>query len=115
MEMPVADALTRYLDLQSQRMRVTASNMANIDTPGYRTAGIDFQSAFSQALDTHGTAAPVEANEVQGLISRPDCNKVSMDMESMQMSETHLQFRTGIELLKHQFSMLSEAIKSDGH
>ncbi len=116
LNLPVADALTRYLDLQSQRMRLTASNMANVDTPGYRTTGIDFEQAFSQALDGRtSNVADATTAEVQGLIARPDGNNVSMDRESMQLAETQLQFRTGVALLKSEFARLSEAIKSDGH
>ena len=43
---PVADALGKYLDLTAGQMKLTAGNMANIDTPGYRTQGFDFEQAF---------------------------------------------------------------------
>jgi flagellar hook-associated protein 1 FlgK len=36
-----SDALQRYLDLTSEQMKLTAGNMANIDTPGYRLVGFD--------------------------------------------------------------------------
>lgn len=115
LNLPIADALSRYLDLQSQQMRATAANVANVDTPGYRTIGIDFQKEFSQALDSHtGSTREAMLSNVEGLVSRPDGNNVSMDREGMQMAQTQLQFRTGVELLKHQFQMLSDAIKSDG-
>ena len=112
--MPGADALTRYLDLQTQTMRATAANMANVDTPGYHAVGIDFEKAFSAALDARGPVAPAALDEVAGLVSRPDGNNVSMDREGMSMAQTQLQFRTGIELLKHEFSRMSDAIKSEG-
>ena len=113
-ELPVADALTRYLDLQTDSMRATAANMANVDTPGYHAVGFDFAAEFSHALGTAGPAAPVSLNEVQGLISRPDGNNVSMDREAMNMAQTQLQFRAGVELLKHEFTRMSDAIKSEG-
>lgn len=109
---PVADALERYLDLSSRQMQLTATNMANIDTPDYKTEGIDFEDAFQSAL--RGSNLGPETEEVNGLIARPDGNNVSMDRESMQMAQTQLQFRTGIELLKHEMSRVSEAIRSDG-
>lgn len=116
LNLPVADALTRYLDLQTQNMRATAANMANVDTPAYKTVGMDFAAEYSQALDSKdgGVPAPAALNEVQGLVSRPDGNNVSMDREAMNMAQTQLQFRTGIELLKHEFSRMSDAIKSEG-
>ena len=57
LEMPTADALARYLSLSSQQMKLTATNMANVDTPGYKTVGIDFEGEFSRALDSHGDCA----------------------------------------------------------
>ena len=95
-------------------MRATAANMANIDTPGYHTVGMDFEKEFSQALDAHGTPAPAALAEVDGLVSRPDGNNVSMDREAMNMAQTQLQFRAGIELLKSQFTGMADAIKSEG-
>lgn len=117
LNLPVADALTRYLDLQTQTMHATAANMANVDTPDYKTVGMDFATEFSHALDSHSgvaEAAPATLNEVAGLVSRPDGNNVSMDREAMNMAQTQLQFRTGVELLKHEFSRMSDAIKSEG-
>ena len=57
---PMGDALGKYLDLTADQMKLTAGNMANIDTPGYKTQGFDFEEAFGDALraPTHrdGTA-----------------------------------------------------------
>ncbi len=111
---PIGDALARYLDLSSQQMRATATNMANIDTPGYRTEGFDFEKEFAGALGGTGTDEhTVSMGEVEGLISRPDGNNVSIDRESMQMAKTQLQFRTCADLLKHEYASMLDAIKSN--
>ena len=39
-----SDALARYLDLASNEMKLTAENMANVDTPGYNNLIADFAS-----------------------------------------------------------------------
>lgn len=115
LEMPTADALARYLTLTTQQMKLTAGNMANVDTPGYRTQGFDFQGEFAKAMGSHGDAADAASvSDVSGLTSRPDGNNVSMDREAMVMAATQLQFRTGVELLRHQYSQMMDAIKSDG-
>jgi flagellar hook-associated protein 1 len=36
-----SDALQKYLDLASDQMKLTAENMANVDTPGYKYVGFD--------------------------------------------------------------------------
>ncbi|MBS1815900.1 MAG: flagellar biosynthesis protein FlgB [Acidobacteria bacterium] len=116
LNMPMADALGRYLDLASQQMKVTAQNAANIDTPGYKTVGFDFGSEFQTALQRSGNVAPAAADvrEVDGLVSRPDGNNVSMDREAMNLAKAQLEFRTGVELLKHEYSRMMSALRSDG-
>ena len=37
---PAADALQQYLDLASDQMKLTAENMANVDTPGYKMMAV---------------------------------------------------------------------------
>jgi flagellar basal-body rod protein FlgB len=44
MTTPMLDRLEKYLDLATFRQTLVASNLANIDTPGYRTQDIDFES-----------------------------------------------------------------------
>lgn len=120
---PTADALNRYLDLSSLELKLTAQNMANVDTPGYQTAGFDFAAEMSHSMDTlnqqdrnkTGAALTAEARigPVDGLLERPDGNNVSMDREGMKMAEAQLQFRTGVELLKHEFTRVMDAIHED--
>lgn len=111
----LSDALGRYLDLASDQMKLTASNMANVDTPGYRTQGFDFEQEFArqmqQPADSDATA--VQVQEVDGLVSRPDGNNVSMDREGMQLAKSQLQFRMGVELWKSEFSQVMSAIHAE--
>ena len=113
---PLGDALNRYLDLTSEQIKLTASNMANVDTPGYKTEGFNFEQQFLQQMNgstdvSFGSGAEVE--EVGGLVSRPDGNNVSMDREGMQMAKSQLQFRMGVELLKQQFTNVMDAIHAE--
>jgi len=125
---PVAEALNRYLDLSSLELKATAENMANVDTPGYRTGGFDFAAEMAQSLEglsrrekglaAGGGARSPDAGSphvgpVGGLLERPDGNDVSMDREGMKMAEAQLQFRTGVELLKHEFTRVLDAIHED--
>lgn len=108
-----------YLDAASHQLKTTAANMANIDTPGYKTRGSDFTEQMATALqNSHNTSKATWSNPdkislVDGLISRPDGNNVSMDREGMKMSEAQLKFKTGVALLRQSFAQLSEAIHSD--
>jgi flagellar basal-body rod protein FlgB len=112
------DALGRYLDLTSQQMQLTAGNMANVDTPGYKTQGFDFDQEFVRQLNDSagavglaGSQAPVQ--DVDGLVARPDGNNVSMDREGLQLAKAQMQFKMGIQLLKGNFSSVMSAIHMD--
>jgi flagellar basal-body rod protein FlgB len=131
--------LARYMDLSVLEQKVTAQNMANVDTPGYRTVGFDFADAMRRSVEQMAearaarqnqmraqldggqggvSAAPpmlpvsdaVEIHQVGGLLERPDGNDVSVDREGMKMAEAQLQFRIGMELLRQQFKEVSDAI-----
>lgn len=109
---PMSDALGVYLDLTSEQMKLTASNMANIDTPGYKAQGFDFEQEFAKQLQGNLSISP-NVQQVDGLVSRPDGNDVSMDRESMQLAKSQLQFRLGVEFLKHEFSSVMDAIHAE--
>ena len=110
-----SDALQRYLDLASDQMKVTAANMANVDTPGYRTQGFDFAQEFSRAIGGSGSAqTAVKVGDIDGLTARPDGNNVSMDREGMQLAKAQLEFRAGVSLLKTEYSRVMNAIHADG-
>ena len=112
----MSDAVARYLNLASEQMKLTAGNMANVDTPGYKTQGFDFEREFGRQLmglsDVANVTAP-RVQEVDGLVSRPDGNNVSMDREGMQLAKSQLQFRLGVELLKHEYSSVMSAIHAE--
>jgi flagellar basal-body rod protein FlgB len=114
----MSDALGRYLDLTSKQMQLTASNMANVDTPGYKTQGFDFEQEFARQLNNAGGAeglegAQVSVQDVDGLVARPDGNNVSMDREGLQLAKAQMQFKLGVQLLKGEFSSVMSAIHMD--
>ena len=114
----LSEALGKFLDLTSDQMKLTAGNVANVDTPGYKTQGMDFGSAFAQAMKNLDRASTAGVNEqvgdVDGLVARPDGNNVSIDRESMELAKEQLQFKTGVALLKSEYSEMMSAIHADG-
>jgi flagellar basal-body rod protein FlgB len=108
-------SLESYLELTSARERSISANMANVDTPGYHTRDIDFQSELRSAMyqPTEGGGTPrllPVFRQVQGLMERPDGNNVSLDREGLLMAETQLQYQLGIQLVKSQFHEILSAI-----
>jgi flagellar basal-body rod protein FlgB len=113
----LGDQLTRYLDLAVGELKLTAANMANIDTPGYRAVGMDFEAEMKEAMegvDQGRPARQVRVKAVDGLISRPDGNNVSMDRESLNLAEAQLKFKVGVALLRTENQRVMDAIHADG-
>ena len=47
---PVSSVLHSALDGLALRQRVTADNIANVDTPGFRATSVDFESSLQAAI-----------------------------------------------------------------
>lgn len=115
-ETMLSDQVARYLDLATSQAKLTAENMANVDTPGYKARGIDFEAEMRVAMAdvTEGRAAQgVHIGLEEGLVARPDGNNVSMDRESLTLAEAQLKFKTGVAVLRQQYQMILDAIHAD--
>ena len=72
--MPMIQFLERFLNVTSDRQSLVVNNMANIDTPGYRTRDVNFRAELDRAVGTP-RASQHGAGRAQG--SR-DCCSVRM-------------------------------------
>jgi flagellar basal-body rod protein FlgB len=116
-ETRLSEQLSRYLDLATTQVKLTAANMANIDTPGYRAVGMDFEAEMQEAMasvDRGAGSRPVRLKALDGLISRPDGNNVSMDREGLNLAEAQLKFKIGVTLLRQEYQRVTDAIHADG-
>lgn len=91
------------------RQKLVAANIANADTPGYRTRDIDFQFEF----ETLNQGETPNVIEVPDLKVKNDGNDVSLDRESRMLAENDLRFRMASSLLKDKFSMIKLALQGD--
>ena len=98
------------MDLLAERQKTVASNVANVDTPGYKTKDIDFQQEYL-SLTSGGRPAPIE---VEGLQAKNDGNNVNMDREASLLAETALRFNLASNLMRAQIRMLRSAVKEGG-
>lgn len=115
-ETRLSEEIGRYLDLAAAEAKLTAANMANVDTPGYRAVGMDFEAEMRQAIDDvdrERGPRKVRVTEVDGLIARPDGNNVSIDRESLNLAEAQLKFKTGVALLRQEYQRVLDAIHAD--
>ncbi len=112
----LSEQLGQYVTLASDEAKLTAANMANVDTPGFHTLGMDFEGAMRSAMARVDTGVPtgaVNVQEVDGLVSRPDGNNVSVDRESMHLAEAQLRFKAGVTLLRLEYQKVMDAIHAD--
>ena len=102
--------LESYLNVTNSRHSLVVNNMANVDTPGYHTQDIDFRTELTSALNGTNPLGSSVVRNVQGLLERPDGNNVSLDREGLALSETQLQFRIGVQLIRNEFHRIMTAI-----
>ena len=105
----VDNQLERYMDLLAARQKLVASNIANADTPGYRTRDLDFQGEFQSAA-----GLTPEVVQVTGLPVKNDGNNVSLDREARLLSENALRFQVASNLMKSDIQTLQKAISGGG-
>lgn len=106
--------LLRYgLDGLSQRQEIIATNIANIDTPGYLTHEVLFEQQLQASLNNPNQADipampdPITRNDLK---VRNDGNNVDIDQQMTEMAKTTLQYQTATQLIAGKFSLLSAAL-----
>ena len=104
---PITSRMEQYLDLLSARQTLVASNVANIDTPGYRTRDIDFQFELESQLA--GNSPTVF--EPAGLTVKNDGNNVSLDREARLLAENAMRFNVATNLMRTSLNEVKEAIQ----
>jgi flagellar basal-body rod protein FlgB len=114
-------ALRRQLTHAVQRQTTAASNLANIDTPGYKTREATFEDALDDELGATMSltnrahmagAEPTRAamKEVEGLPERRDGNNVQLDRELLAMSTAAGDFSKAQTALAAKFRLVRYAI-----
>ena len=103
----IGNNLQRYMDLLSTRQKLVASNIANADTPGFKTKDVDFQ--FEYLSLTQGAEPNIV--DAQGLKTKNDGNNVNMDRETRLLSENAIRFNVASAMLKSQIRQLRTAIQ----
>ena len=102
----IALRLEHYMDLVAARQKLVASNIANVDTPGYKTKDIDFHREFMRLAK--GRPAAVEVQDLQG---KNDGNNVDVDREARLLAENALRFSVASNLLRTQIQAVRIAIQ----
>jgi len=95
------------MNVVSARQKLVAANIANADTPGYKTQDLDFQSSFQSAL---AGSSPLQ-QEVPGLVTKNDGNNVNLDREARLLAENAMRFNMASSLMRSSLQQVKEAIR----
>ena len=122
-------SMDRGLTLASQRQTLIASNLANLDTPGYRTRDFSFEEAMKSALSgqlSPSTLATTNPMHLQGTTSgslppstdalkpsaeRNDGNDVSLDRENMLPTRTQTNYTAASTFMQVELRKLYSLIR----
>lgn len=114
MTSPISDlttsALHVALDGLDQRQRAIASNLANLETPGYLARTVSFEDSLRTAVE-RGRPSDAAVGVDRSLApTRLNGNNVNIDMELMASSETQLRQRLAIQGLNAKYQLMRTAI-----
>ncbi len=117
------DTLRRHLTASVAKQSVAASNLANLNTPGYRARQATFTDALDRELDTTlpmattsgrhlvGTRpAAAVTEEVPNLPAKRDGNTVQLDRELLEMTRASGEFQRAQTALTAKFRLVRYAI-----
>jgi flagellar basal-body rod protein FlgB len=112
---PNYEASKLLLDATAARHEALASNIANVETPGYKRVDLskNFSDAFSAQLkagDLSSVPAPSIQQDPTATTERQDGNNVQIDKELMDMSSNSLQYDTLTEFVSGSLKQLQMAI-----
>jgi flagellar basal-body rod protein FlgB len=112
--------LERIINFTTKRHGVLSSNIANVDTPGYKTKDLDFdylinKDSFGLKVTNERHISPNEKDRVKDiklntLPSWGDSNNVELDMEIAKMTENAMMFMGSATMLSIKFRMYKEAL-----
>jgi flagellar basal-body rod protein FlgB len=113
--------LGKVIDCTTRVHDVISSNIANVETPGYKAKNVSFQSLLNSYVDQIDITEPSEIKqdqldfepdifEISGGNVRRDGNNVDIDSEMVKLSENQIKNYEAIQLLRKRQEMLSFSI-----
>ena len=99
------------------RHEAISSNLANVDTPGYKRIDVDstFESQLKSAVSSQNlqdiqTLQPSLATDTQSIATREDGNTVSLESELLKMNENMVEHSMETQMVSVSLMKLRMAI-----
>jgi flagellar basal-body rod protein FlgB len=97
----------------AERQRVTADNIANVNTPGFLAGRVDFESSLRSQLGS-GEMPTVSGGTVARSLepTNTNGNNVNLDSETVIATETGLRYQLALNALDGKYSVLRTALQT---
>jgi len=107
---PVGSVLNAALDGVALRQRVTADNIANVDTPGYRATSVDFETSLraATAAGDPSAAAPAEFLATDTPVG-VNGNNVDLRKETLSAVQSQFQYQMLTRATTDRFALIKTA------
>ena len=108
------DLIEAGIKAEGLRQKTIASNIANLETPGYRRFDVKFKEHLASAMDSKGNVDLSKVNaefyQPQNTTVQSNGNDVSLDVEIGDMVKNTLRHTTYIRLLRKKYEQIDMAI-----
>jgi flagellar basal-body rod protein FlgB len=106
------DLMSRLLDVATLRQDVTAQNVANVNTPGYRALEVTFEDALQEKVTSGAPTRDVKAEvtTAAGGAERADGNNVDIDLEMARLQKNAIYFKVYSQILANELAQHRSAI-----
>lgn len=101
------DLLKKSLDAYALRQKAIASNVANIDTPGYKRIEVPFEEQLRKAQQMQSSAR--DFNEMEPQLKELDEAPLLED-EMLTLADTQIRAQLVTRSLRHSFQLLKAGI-----
>jgi len=106
-------ALHAALSGLTQRQRVTADNISNVNTPGFLAGRVDFESALSGAIRNGETPTVSRGTVARSLEpTNTNGNNVNLDAETLIATETGLRYQLALNALDGKYNVMRTALRT---
>ncbi len=111
------------LSLNSTKQKLISGNLANINTPGYRTRELSFDNVLRESLEeqvlhmvrsnkSHFTPdEPLQAMQDQEVT---ETGPVDLDNEMVKLTKNSIEYQYMVSMLNKKFSMIKTALAEGG-
>jgi flagellar basal-body rod protein FlgB len=110
----IVDLLQAGIKVEGLRQKAISSNIANMETPGYRRIDVRFEELLANALGSSSSVDPGEIEpeiyEPQNTIVKSNGNDVNLELEIGEMVKNSLSHTAYVRLLHRKFAQMEEAI-----